>query len=159
MKLKDLKTTYNTLTELTFDVPAELLVHIANLIRQKESLSLERRMNRMSEEELIQMQERQRRTLRINTPDGRIIQKKVNEATFRAAMAELDAESVSALGLTIGRKPAVLFDASMKRQRIKGYTLVKPGLFVVSKSTSEEKLRVMVDIDSALELDWDIELV
>jgi len=159
MKLKDLKITYNTLTELEHPVPKELIVHIASLIREVEGRNLERKLNRMSEEELIALESRQRRTLRINTPDGRIIQKKVNEATFRTAMAELDAENVSALGLTIGRKPLVVFDATMKRQRIKGYAFLKPGFFVISKSTAEEKFRALNDIDTALELDWDIDLV
>lgn len=159
MKLRDLKITYNTLTELDYEVPKVLLVHIADLIRETEGRMLERKMSRMSEEDLIAMQSRQRRTLRINTPDGRIIQKRVNEATFRAAMAELDAEEVSALGLVIGRKPVVIFDLSMKRQRLKGYAFLKPGYFVIAKSATEEKIRVLSDIDTALELDWDIELL
>lgn len=157
MKLKDLKTTYNTLEELDFNVPEELYLHLAEKIRNMEANKLERKMSKLSEEDLIEFENKPRRTLKIYTFEGKLIQKRTNEATFRRAMAELDGEKVASLHLKIGRKDLVIYDVTKKRLRLKGYACISPGYFVLAKSTIEEKVMKLLEIDKKLKLNWDIE--
>ena len=150
MKLKDLKIAYNVLAELDYDVPNDLLVLLADTIRDKEQRQNERRLSRMTEEDLI------KHKLRINTIDGRLIHKRTNEETFRSAFAELDMERVVAMNLQLRGKPLIVEDITNKRKRQRGYALIKPGYFVLAKSSGEEKLRILGLIDEELQLNWDI---
>ena len=156
MKLKDLKIAYNVLAELDYDVPNDLLVLLADTIRDKEQRQNERRLSRMTEEDLIKHQNKQKRKLRINTIDGRLIHKRTNEETFRSAFAELDMERVVAMNLQLRGKPPIVEDITNKRKRQRGYALIKPGYFVLAKSSGEEKLRILGLIDEELQLNWDI---
>jgi len=154
IKIKDLRTTYNVLEELDVSVPREILVHIADRIRQKEIEQYERKMNRLSDDELIKLESKKKRTLRINTPDGRLFQKNTNEETFRAIMLEPDLKQVLEMMLRIKSKPLLLFDLS--RKRIKGYVPLKDGYFLIAKSTASEKIKVLTQIDEQQRLNWEI---
>lgn len=159
MKLKDLKITYNVLCELDCEVPNEILVHIAERVRTEESRALERRKARMTEEQLIHLENKQKRILRIYLPDGRMIQKPHSDDTFREAIREAGAQSVAQLGLRIGRKDVVLYDATLSRRRIRNRYFLEPGYFLVDGCTAVEKYGILCRIDECLHLNWDIELV
>lgn len=157
--LKDLRTTLNVLSTLDVDVPQELLTCLSEKIREKENSKLTRRMNRMTEEELIQYEARKRVTLRINLPDGRLIQRKTNEQTFEAALIEMGYNLLANVDYPIRRKPFILHDTTKLRKRIPNYKFVMPGIFVFRKSTGEDKKALLDYIDCTFRLDWDIEIV
>lgn len=159
MTLTDLKTTYNVLCELDYPVPTDLLVHLAERIRATEARNAERKLARMTEEQLIRLSSKPKRRLKIYTADGRMIQKDTAEATFREAIRELDAEILAEMDLRIGRKQLILRDETLARKRISGYVFLRPGYFLIASSTSAAKYDVLRKIDAQLQLNWDIELV
>lgn len=159
MKIKDLKIAYNVLCELDHSVPTELLVHLSQKIRAIETRSMERKMARMSEEQLIHLAEKQKRTLRIYLPDGRLIQKSTSEATYREAVREIGPEAVVGLNLKLGRKDVIRRDETFSRRRYKHYFYLKPGYFLVDATTAAERFAILRSIDEQLHLDWEIELV
>lgn len=159
MKLKDLKIAYNVLCELDYDVPTPLLVHIAEKVHTSETQTAARRKARMTEEQLIRMENKQKRTLKIYLPDGRMIQKTSSEATFREAIREIGPENIYGLALRIGRKEVILHDATMTRKRIRNYHFLQPGYFLLEKCTASEKYEVLTRVDECLRLNWDIELL
>lgn len=159
MTLTDLKTTYNVLCELDCRVPTDLLVHLAERIRATETRMSERKIARMTEEQLIRLSSKPKRRLRIYTADGRMIQKDTAEATFREAIREMDVEQLVDMNLRIGRKQLILRDETLARKRISGYVLLQPGYFLIASSTSAAKYDVLRKIDTQLQLNWDIELV
>lgn len=159
MKLKDLKIAYNVLCELDYEVPNSILVHIAECIRTTESRTAEQRKARMTEEQLIHLENKQKRILRIYLPDGRMIQKPKSEATFREAIREIGVECVAQLGLKTGRKDVVLYDATLRRRRIRNRYFMKPGYFLIDGLTAAEKYNILCCLDEQLHLNWDIELV
>jgi len=156
MKLKDVRITYNLLDELEVQVPKDLLVYLADTIRHTEEVLAERRRNRMSDEDLITLENKQKRTLRINTPDGRLFQKKTNEETFRRILMEVDLPQVCSMGFMHGRKPFIIQEVTGKRRRIKGYAYLRDGYFLLAKSTTAEKVRLLNQVDERLQLNWDI---
>lgn len=158
MTTKELKIAYNVLTEIDYDVPADLLVLLADSIRVNEEKAHVRRISRMTEEDLIRLQNKPQRTLRINTPDGLLFHKRTNEETFRAAIRSLSAKQVHELGLRLRTKEWVVKDSTGKRQRLKGYVPLEAGYFLLAKSTIKEKQRMLAIVDNALQLDWDIQL-
>lgn len=157
--LKDLRTTLNVLSTLEVEVPQELLTCLSEKIRQKESSKLTRRMNRMTEEELIQFEARKRVTLRINLPDGRLIQRKTNDQTFEAALIEIGRDKLASIDYPIRRKPFIIYDATLQRKRIPNYKFVMPGIFILRKSTGEDKKALLDFLDCTYHLDWDIDIV
>lgn len=159
MKIKDLKIAYNVLCELDHPVPKELLVHLSQKIRSTETRSMERKMARMSEEQLIRFAEKQKRTLRIYLPDGRMIQKSTTEATYRAAIKELGPEKAVGLNLRWGRKEVIRYDETMQRKRYKNYFYVKPGYFLLDVASAADRYAILHAIDEQLQLNWEIELV
>lgn len=159
MKIKDLKIAYNVLCELDHPVPQELLVHLSQRIRAIETRSAQRKMERMTEDQLIHWAEKQKRTLRIYMPDGRLIQKPTSEATFREAIRAIGAEPVASLNLMQGRKPVVRQDVTLQRRRYKHYYFLKPGYFLLDFPTAAERYAVLRTIDERLQLNWEIELI
>lgn len=159
MKIKDLKIAYNVLCELDHPVPTDLLVHLAQKIRTIETKTTERKMARMSEEQLIHLAEKQKRTLRIYLPDGRLIQKPSSEATYREAVREIGAELIAPLNLKVGRKNLIRRDETLLRRRYKHYFYLKPGYFLAEAATAAERYAILRTIDERLHLDWEIELV
>lgn len=159
MKIRDLKTAYNVLCELDYDTPKDLLVHIAQLIRTTESRTTARRKARMTEEQLIHLENKQKRLLRIYLPDGRMIQKTSTEAVFREAVREIGVERMASLAMKMGRKDVIFYDETMARRRIRRYYFLQPGYFLVDGCTAAEKYDILTRADALLRLNWDIELV
>lgn len=157
MKLKDLKITYNILSELDHPVPTDLLVHLAEQIRNKETTTLQRRKARMTDEQLIRLENKQKRTLKIYLPDGRMIQKPTTLATYREAIREVGAERIAALGLRLGRKDVVRRDPTMARKRMYGHWFIQPGYFLRDAANTAERYDILYRIDELLQLNWDIE--
>lgn len=156
--LKDLRTTYRVLTGIGTDVPQSLLVSIAERIKAEEKSRKYRKIARMSEEELIRYQSVPRRKLRINLPDGRIIQEKTNEQTFYAALREGDFSQMLAMGLMSGRKP-VFIGFCHSRKMLVGYKMLHESCFVLRSIKPEERVPLLQRIDQTLHLNWDIELI
>jgi len=159
VKIKDLKIAYNVLSELDYPVPKDLLVHIAQKIRTQETTTMQRRIARMSEEQLIRLDSKQKRTLKIYLPDGRMIQKSNSALTFREAIKEIGAEKIAPLHLMVGRHDIILTDATLKRRRIKHYYFLQPGYFLLDKTTPIERYTILSQIDELLRLNWEIEFV
>ena len=115
-RLKDLKTTLRVLGKLDTEVPKEILIEISQKILSKEAAREERRMKRMSEEELVRHEKRTRRILRVNTFDGRILQEKTNEATFLLALQEAGMDQLEAIDhLILRHNPLFIHDSSGRR--------------------------------------------
>lgn len=160
MKIKDLKIAYNVLCELDYPVEEDLLVHLSQRIRATEIRSAERRLSRMTEEQLIHESERQKRILRIYTADGLLIQKPTSEATYRAAVQYfVNVEAAAALGLRLGRKDVIRRDETMKRRRYKHYFYLQPGFFLLDAPTAADRYAILRMMDERLHLNWEIELV
>lgn len=160
MKIKDLKITYNTLCELDYPVDEQLLKHLSQQIRTIESRQYAHKLSKMTEEQLIHEYERHKRTLRIYTEDGRLIQKTKSEATYRAAIKHYtDIESVAKLGLYVGRSEVIRRDETMQRKRYKNYYLLKPGYFLLDVNSTAERYTILKLIDERLHLNWEVELV
>lgn len=159
MKQKDLKTTYNTLCDLDYPVPSDLLRHIAERIRTLDTRARERKLFRMTEEQLIRWDNKQKRVLRIYTPDGLLIQKDTAEESFRDAIRRIGPENVSTLGLRLGRKTVIRYDATLSRRRFKGYFYLCPGYFLIDGTKVADKHKILCQIDAMLQLNWEIELL
>lgn len=113
----------------------------------------------MTEEQLIHQEEKQKRTIRIYMPDGRLIQKPTSEATFREAIRTIGPEPIAELNLMHGRNPVIRRDATLQRRRFKHYFFMQPGYFLLDLSTTAERYAVLRAIDERLHLDWEIELL
>lgn len=156
--LKDLRTTYRVLSHMDDEVPQWLLVTLAEQIKAEEKSRKYRKIAKMSEEELIRYQATPKRRLRINLPDGRIIQEKTNENTFFKALRELDPEQVSNLGMSLrGRPIFVIFKEP--RKQLNGHKMLKEGFFVIRQMKSEERHQLLKKLDEKLKLNWEIELM
>ncbi len=156
--LKDLRTTYRVLSRLDCDVPQALLVTLANKIKAEEQSRKCRKIASMTEEDLIRYQAVTHRRLRINLPDGRIVQEKTNEATFYSALREIDFHSILSLQLT--RRGTPLFVGFAKpRQLLVGHKMLHPGCFVLRNIKSDERLKLLRYLDYTLQLGWDIVLM
>lgn len=156
--LKDLRTTYRVLQKLDYDVPPQLLITLADKIKAEEKSRQYRKIARMSEEDLIRYQSVPKRKLRINLPDGRIIQEKTNENTFYTALKELDFKEVLALGLK--RKTTPLFVGfDQPRKQLVGHKMLHEGCFVLRSIKPEERYSLLQKIDEELRLNWEILLM
>ena len=158
LTLKDLRTTYRTLTKLDEEVPQYLLVALADKIKAEEKSRTYRKIARMSEEDLISYQATPKRRLRINLPDGRIVQEKTNEATFYTALRELDFTSTLALNLSHKGTP-LFIGFKEKRKQLTGYKMLHESCFVYRKLKSTERIELLRKLDEALKLNWDIMLI
>lgn len=159
MKIKDLKIAYNVLSELDHPVPKDLLVDIAQKIRSQETATMQRRIARMTEEQLIQLDSKQKRTIKIYLPDGRMIQKSNSALTFREAIKEIGADKIVPLHLKNGRKDIIHTDATLKRRRIKHYYFLQPGYFLLDTINSTNRYTILTQIDELLRLNWEIEFI
>lgn len=156
--LKDLRTTYRVLQKLDYDVPPQLLITLADKIKAEEKSRQYRKIAKMSEEDLIRYQSAPKRKLRINLPDGRIIQEKTNESTFYTALKELDFKEVLALGLK--RKTTPLFVGfDQPRKQLVGHKMLHEGCFVLRSIKPEERYSLLQKIDEELRLNWEILLL
>lgn len=156
--LKDLRTTYRVLQKLDYDVPPQLLITLADKIKAEEKSRQYRKIAKMSEEDLIRYQSAPKRKLRINLPDGRIIQEKTNESTFYTALKELDFKEVLALGLK--RKTTPLFVGfDQPRKQLEGHKMLHEGCFVLRSIKPEERYSLLQKIDEELRLNWEILLM
>lgn len=154
--IKDYRTALHVL-EYMGGCPSDLMVSISERIRDMERTSRDRKLSRMTEEDIIEYEERQKNRLRISTFDGRLIQRKTNDETFLAALLEAGLDRVCALDIIINRQPLVLHDPARKLK--KGYTKVADGYFVRRIRTQRDRLALLRHIDSSLQLNWDIEKV
>lgn len=156
--LKELRTTYLVLSHMGEEVPQSLLVTLAEQIKAEEKSRQYRKIARMSEEDLIRYQAVPRRRLRINLPDGRIIQEKTNELTFYKALQELEPNQVVSLELKIKTRPIfVLFDEP--RKQLVGHKMIREGFFVLRQLKSEERIQVLKKLEEKLQMNWDIVLM
>jgi len=156
--LKDLRTTYRVLSHLDAKVPKELLIDIAERIRKKESIKMSNRIARMTEEDLIRFQDIKHNRIRIDLPDGRIIQEKTNDMTFVVALKEANPSLIHSLGIMIKKKPLIV-NLPEDRKQLVGHKFLVPGYFVVRGIKPSERLKLLERIDESLRLDWKIQLV
>lgn len=156
--LKDLRTTYRVLEKLDYPVPPELLVTLADKIKAEEKSRHYRKLAKMSEEDLIRYQSAPKRRIRINLPDGRIIQEKTNEDTFYTALRELDFAAVLSLGLTRRGTP-IFVGFSTPRRQLNGHKMLHESHFVQRISKPDERLNLLYHLDNELQLNWEILLL
>lgn len=156
--LADLRTTYRVLSHIEEKVPQRLLVSLAEKIKLLESRKLSNRIAHMTEEDLIKFQETTKRRIRINLPDGRIIQEKTNEATFYTALIEADPSKVLPLNI-VEKKQSLIISLPPERKFFPKYKFLIPGFFVSRSVKAEERLNILKRIDEALQLNWDIKLI
>lgn len=156
--LKDLRTTYRVLTKLGDEVPQGLLITVAEMIKTEEKQRQYRKIARMSEEDLIKYQSTPKRRIRVNLPDGRIIQEKTNEQTFYSALREMDFEQVLVLGLTHKGQP-LFVGFKEQRKQLNGHKMLHLGCFVKRGLKGDERLKLLNKLDEALKLNWEISLI
>lgn len=156
--LKDLRTTYRILSKIDFPVPQELLVTLANKIKEEEKSRTYRKIARMSEEDLIRYQSLHKRHLRINLPCGRIIEEKINENTFYSALKEIDFAQILTLNIQCKGKPCFV-GFKEPRKQLNGYKMLRESCFVLRGIKPDERLKLLHRLDEALQLNWDIELL
>lgn len=157
--LKDMRTTLNVLSSLSVDVPDAVFIELSNLIQEKEEKRFRRKVNRMSEEELIRFSSRQKKSLRILLSDGRLLHAKTNNATFVLALQEVGAERLQDADLKMGRKPLFLFTSTHNKSLYKNYLIVSQNVLVYAKTTAEDKRRILMQLDERYELNWQISIV
>lgn len=157
--IKELRTALNVLSSLDIDVPNEIFVCLSDRIQKKEKERLSRRINRMSEEELIRYGSRQKNTLRVICNDGRLLQGRTNDVTFVQALKEVGPDRLKTLSLKVRRSMVFKVDETGERKRIKNYQLLAPGLFVYEKTTASEKKQILQSIDKAYQLDWEVSVI
>lgn len=156
--LKDLKTAHRVLTMLEYPVPSDLMLYLSSQITEIEDTKKQRRIERMSEEELIAMDERQPCHLRVTLRDGSFIQMRTNIQTFEQVIKEIDWNKANE-NLKIGSKNVFYFDPSEKQRRVKKYVFVKPGYFVLGGVSANRMKEILEKIDESMEMGWDIELI
>lgn len=157
--LKDLRTSLSVLASLDIDIPEEIFVEISNQIREREKIKTVRRINRMSEEDLIDYANRQRTKLRVTLADGRMIQERNNGATFLSALKEVGTERLITTDYKIRRNLLIIKDESPRKRRFKNYVHLDEKIYVYLKTTAEEKKRILNYLDELYELNWDIEIL
>lgn len=156
--LKDLRTTYRVLSRLDAPVPQPLLVALADLIKAEEKSRQYRKIARMTEEELITYQATPKRRIRINLPDGRIIQERTNEATFHTALREVPFAQLLSLDIAVKGHPLFVgFDKP--RLQFNGHKMLHESCFVWRGLKPEQRLPLLERIDQSLHLSWEILLV
>lgn len=156
--LKDLRTTYRVLTHLDEAVPQQLIISLADRIKAEEKSRQYRKIARMSEEDLIRYQATPKRRLRINLPCGRIVQEKTNEATFYAALREIDFQQILQLDLKQKGKP-LFVGFAQPRKVLVGHKQLHESCFVRRGIKADERLRLLQRLDEALQLNWEILLI
>lgn len=159
LTLKELRTALHVLENLPVEVPSEIFVAISGQIRQIEAGKQERLMSKLSDEDLLRMENRPRRILRILTAEGRIIQWKSNEKTFLSALQAIGEERLQTVTCTVRRHPVIVPDPLHVRQRLKGYRFLCPGIFVYVRLSAVEMQVALSQIDAQLQLDWEILLM
>jgi len=153
--LKDYRTALQVLEYI--GCPSTVKIVISDHIREMEKKTRDRRLARMTEEDIITYEERPKNRVRITTFDGRLIQRKTNEETFLAALCEANLDRLVSLDIIVNRKPLVVHAPS--RVLMKGYTRVAEGYFVRHIRNQRDRLALLNYIDSYLQLNWDIEKV
>lgn len=156
--LKDLRTTYRVLSKFDEPVPQSLLVALADKIKAEEKSRTYRKIARMTEEDLIRFQATPKRRLRINLPDGRIIQEKKNENTFFLALKEIDFNDLLSQHIILRGMP-LFVGFKEKRKQLTHYKMLKESCFVLRSVKPEERMSLLKKLDEALQLNWDIELI
>lgn len=157
--IKDLRTTLNVLATLTVPVPDEVFVEISAHIQQREEAKLTRRLNRMSEEQLIQYTSRQKKILRVVLPDGRLIQGKTNDITFVEALRTIAPEQLAGVTYWVRTHPLVVYDDTVNKRMYKHYYILSPGVLIYGKTTGAEKKSILEMLDQKLQLNWEITLI
>lgn len=156
--LKDLRTTYRVLSKIDADVPSQLLVTLADMIKAEEKSRQYRKIAKMSEEDLIRYQATPKHRLRINLPNGKIIQEKTNEDTFYTALREVDFTLILSLHMKRKNKP-LFVGFPTPRKLLTGHKMLHESCFVQRNIKSDERLKILQRIDEVLQLNWEIILV
>jgi len=158
-KFKELKITQRFLSECGLDVPHELLVRLSEMILEEEKRRFDHRLERMSEEELVALDNKRLSTVKVKTPDGLLLRSKTNAQTFPLVLNYIGLERVAQLNLHIGQYPIVVVDPTQQKTKRARYQLIKPGYFVFKTSSSAQIVNALTKIDEALQLNLDIEVV
>lgn len=156
--VRDLKIVLSLLDALETNVPKDVTDEIISLIHAKESQKEQRKLSRMTEEDLARYQNRRRSKLRVETADGFLIEHKNNDDTMKDAIERIGLDRVQYIEYMVKRKPLFYVDVTENRKRISGYTFLRPGLFLYKRTTAVQKLEILQYLDETFQLDWDIEL-
>lgn len=156
--LKDLKTAHRVLTVLDYPVANDLMLYLSSQITEKEKAKKQRRMERMSDEQLIAEDEKKHTRLRVTLKDGRFIQMKYNKDTFEQAIKEID-WSTTPYDLTLGNKQVFHIDPTGRQRRVKNYVFVKPGFFVLKGKTTNQMKEILERIDESMQMGLEVEII
>lgn len=157
--LKELRSALKVLESLDTEVPERIFVAISDLIRQREERNHTNKINRLSEEDLIRLDNFVPRRLRVTTSSGRIVHHRRNVLTFHSALQLLTMEQLAGIDIQVRRHAVFIIDPSQQRRVLRGYKLLMPGVFVYSRLVVSEMVDVLQHIDRRLELDWDVDTV
>lgn len=106
--LKALRTTIYTLSGINYNVDEGLLVHLSELLRNEEERLKQRRLDKMSDEELDAADRVPPRRLRIFRRDGSIIPGKKSIDVFIKAILESQATFEELSPIHVKKKPLVI---------------------------------------------------
>lgn len=156
--VRDFKKVLTLLDVLETEVPKAVTDEIISLIHAKEQQKEQRKLSRMTEEDLAHYQNKRRSKLRVVTSDGYLIEHKSNDDTMKDAIERIGLDRVQYIEYMVKRKPLFYVDVTESRKRVKGYTFLRPGLFLLKHTTAMQKLEILQYLDETFQLDWDIEL-
>lgn len=156
--LKDLKTAHRVLTILDYPVPSALMLYLSSQITETEKAKKQKRMEHMSEEQLIAEDKKKHTRLRVTLKDGRFIQLRHNKDTFEQVIKEIDSIK-AAHDLTLGKKQVFHIDPSGRQRRVKNYVFVKPGFFVLKGKSTNQMKEILETLDETMRMGWDVELI
>lgn len=157
--LKDLRTAQRVLQIIDYPVADELLLYLSNRIMEIEQSVKQRRMERMTDEDLLAFDEKKHYRLRVHLKDGSFIQMKHNKQTFEQAIRLIDFNAAPHYDIRVGTKRLFHVDPTQKQKRVKRYLFVNPGLFVLTGTTVSRQKEILEALDEFLELGWEIELI
>jgi len=157
--IRDLRATLNVLATMNVPVPDEIFVEISTRIKEREEAQLTRKLNRMSEEQLIQFSSKQRKILRVILPDGRLLQGKTNDITFIEALRTIDPEKLAEVTYWVRSHPLVVYDDTLNKRMYKHYFILSPGVLIYGKTTGAEKRAILEMLDEKFELNWEIRML
>ena len=153
--LKALRTTIYTLSGIGYNVDEGLLVHLTDLLRNEEERLKQRRLDKMSDEELAAADRAKPRRLRVYRRDGSIIPGKKSIDVFIKAILESQATFEELSPIRVKKKPLVIKRTAGRK--MKGYCILCDDNCIYRGCRTEEMVDILERIDEQRAMYWEIE--
>lgn len=155
LRLSELRKTYEVLNMLDTDVPKSLLVHLSDLIQEKEQEQKQKKEHKQVLTNSCKSSSKIRK-LKVIRNDGILIKEKSNMLTFMHAIVDAGIPEVSNLNIQFAKQNIVILDSSETKKLIKGYKRFGTNAFIRKIESFETQFRILNTINKQLELHWTI---